>query len=454
MTKYEFPKDFLWGTATAAAQVEGAAYEDGRGPSIWDAFSHMPGRILNGDVPDVACDQYHLYEDDIRRMKEMGIKSYRFSFSWSRILPEGTGKINEAGLDYYRRMITCLRENGIVPNATMYHWDLPLALQIKGGFGNRDVIGWFLEYAEILLDQFGDMVDIWATFNEPVAVYVGHANGFFAPGLKDEKYARQCIHNLLVCHGETVKLFRRKKLENARIGIVVDVWPHKPAHPGRKEEEQMALYGNEIAGYGMFLHPLFLGGYSEILTKYMEENHLTPKTEAGDFETIRQKVDFYGLNFYNGLIARSDEPEEAESGEKQGGNYQDRKDEHPEALWDVLHMLRGKYKIDVPVYLTENGYCSEGEEDRESALNDQARIDYLEKILYWLWRSVRDGIDVRGYYVWSLLDNFEWSAGFSKRYGLYYTDYETQERIPKKSAGWYADVIRNNGIATDKFDGV
>lgn len=452
MTKYEFPENFLWGVATAAAQVEGAAYEDGRGPSIWDAFSHIPGKILNGDLPDVGCDQYHLYEDDVRQMKKLGIKSYRFSFSWSRILPEGTGKVNEAGIDYYRRLISCLKENGIVPNATMYHWDLPYALQIQGGFGNRNIIKWFLEYAEVLLDNFGNDVDIWATFNEPIAVYVGHANGFFAPGLKDEKYARQCIHNLMVCHGETVKLFRGKHLNHAKIGIVVDVWPHKPAHPGRENDEQMALYKNEITGYGMFLHPLFLGGYSEILMKYMQENDLMPQIEKGDYETICQKVDFYGLNFYNGLIDDAEKPEKKRSQDKKGGNFQDRREYHQEALYDVLHMLVEKYKIHVPIYLTENGYCTEGETDLEIILDDQKRIEYIEKILYWLYRAIKDGIDVRGYYVWSLLDNFEWSGGFYKRFGLLYTDYETRKRIPKKSAGWYAKVIADNGIETDKFN--
>ncbi len=444
--KYEFPEDFLWGTATAATQVEGAAFEDGRGPSIWDVFSRIPGKIANGTVPDVTCDQYHLFEKDIEIMKNMGIKSYRFSFSWSRILPEGTGEVNPAGIAYYKRLIACLKKNGIVPNATMYHWDLPYALQIQGGFGNREVVQWFTNYANILLDNFGEDVDIWVTFNEPIAVYVGHAYGFFAPGLKNEKYARQCLHNLLVCHGETVKLFRKKNLEHAKIGIVVDVWPHYPARPGNVEDEGIAFYNNEIAGYGIFLHPLFLHGYSEELLAYMKEKDMTPHICEGDFDTIHECIDFYGLNFYNGIYDDADEIKRKEEIEKAGGNYQNKPEAHPEALYQVLHMLVEKYKVDVPIYITENGLPQDDSPDVEKLLDDQERIDYLEQILTWLYKAMEDGISVKGYYVWSLLDNFEWSAGYTFRYGLHYTDYETLRRIPKKSAGWYRDVIKNHGF--------
>lgn len=444
--KYEFPQDFLWGTATAAAQVEGAAFEDGRGPSIWDVFSRIPGKIGDGSTPDVACDQYHRFEEDIAIMKQMGIKSYRFSFSWSRILPEGTGEVNQAGIDYYKRLIGSLKENGIVPNATMYHWDLPYALQIQGGFGNREMVKWFTDYANILLDNFGQDVDLWVTFNEPIAVYVGHAYGFFAPGLKNEKYARQCLHNLLVCHGETVKLFREKKLQNARIGIVVDVWPHYPARPGNKKDEEMALYNNEIAGYGMFLHPLFLGGYSRELMRYMEEKDMTPRAEEGDFDTIHQRLDFYGLNFYNGIYDNAEPVEVQREADKAGGNFQDKPESHPEAVYQVLHMLVEKYKVDIPIYVTENGLPQEDSADLDGLLEDQERIDYIQQILIWTHKAMEDGIPVKGYYVWSLLDNFEWSAGYSMRYGLNYTDYRTLERIPKKSAGWYRDVIEKHGF--------
>ena len=436
----------MWGVATAAAQIEGAAFEGGRGPSIWDVFSRLPGKIKNDGRPDVACDSYHLYEKDVALMKEMGVKTYRFSFSWPRIIPDGSGEVNPEGIRYYKELIACLKKNGIVPNATMYHWDLPYALQVKGGFGNREIITWFKHYAEVLLDNFGEDVDLWVTFNEPIAVYVGHALGFFAPGLQDEKYARQCLHQLLVCHGEVVRMFRERNLQNAKIGIVVDVWKHYPARAGNEEDEASAVYNNEITGYGMFLHPLFLGGYSGELQKYLKEQDMEPVTEEGDFEIMRRKVDFYGLNFYNGLYDNAEELRAREKAQKEGGNYQDRPESHPEAIRDVLHMLVEKYKVDVPIYITENGLPQDAGEGREKNLDDQERIDYVKDVLSALHETMEDGIQVKGYYMWSLLDNFEWSAGYAARYGLYYTDYQTLERIPKKSAGWYRQVIAENGF--------
>lgn len=448
--RYEFPENFMWGTATAAAQVEGAAFEDGRGASIWDVFSRIPEKIKNGDTPDTACDQYHLYEKDIEIMKNMGLKSYRFSFSWSRILPDGIGKVNQAGIDYYKKMIACLKKNGIVPNATMYHWDLPYALQIQGGFGNREMIEWFKYYAGILFDYFGDEVELWATFNEPIAVYVGHAEGFFAPGLKNEKYARQCIHNLLVCHGEVVKMFRERNLNHSKIGIVVDVWPHYPAHPGNSEDEKLAFYKSQITGYGMFLHPLFLGGYSRELIQYMKENDMMPHIEEGDFEVISQKMDFYGLNFYSGIYDDAQMDKEKENRKKEGGNFQSRRKNYPDAIYKVLHMLKETYKVDIPIYITENGIKSMDDGNKEALINDQERIDYIREILIWLHKAMQEGIDVRGYYVWSLMDNFEWSGGYYIRFGLHYTDYQTQERIPKKSADWYGKVIKDGGFVWPK----
>ena len=440
--KIQFPENFVWGVATAAAQIEGAAFEGGRGASIWDVFSRLPGKIKNGGIPDVCCDSYHNIDRDVAMLKELGVKSYRLSFSWSRILPDDIGPVNEAGLAYYKKLIEALKAAGIMVNATIYHWDLPYTLQVKGGFGNREIIDWYLNYAGILFDNFGQDVDYWVTFNEPIATYVGHAKGFFAPGLTDEKYARQCIHHLLLCHGEAVKLFRSRGLADAKIGIVVDVWKHYPAREGNEKDLAMALENNEIQGYGMFLHPLFLGGYSKELTAYMDRNGLTPKTKEGDMETICQKLDFYGLNFYNGLYDNADEILAA----SEGGNFQNRPELHLEAAYDVLHMLVKDYKIDIPIYITENGLAQDDGPDREALLNDEERIAYVSETLRHVKRAMEDGIDVRGYYLWSLMDNFEWSAGFAARFGLYYTDYEKMEFIPKKSVSWYRDVIRGNGF--------
>lgn len=444
--KYEFPENFLWGVATAAQQIEGGAFEGGRGLSIWDVFSRIPGKIKNGDVPDVACDSYHLYETDVALMKKLGIKTYRFSFSWPRIIPDGTGEVNPEGIAYYKKLIACLKENGIVPNATMYHWDLPYALQLQGGFGNREVIKWFTNYAKVLLDNFGEDIDLWATFNEPIAVYVGYARGIFAPGLKNEKYARQSLHHLLLCHGEVVKMFRERNFSNSKIGIVVDVWKHFPARPGNAEDEAIATLSNEVNGYGMFLNPIFLGKYSDELQKYLAEKDMMPEIKEGDMETINRKLDFYGLNFYNGLYDNADEIRRKEEIKKLGGNYQDRRETHTEAIYDVLHMLVDKYHVDIPIYITENGMEQHASEDVAEILEDQERIDYVKSVLVNLHRAMAEGIDVRGYYLWSLMDNFEWSAGYSARFGIHYMNYETLERIPKKSAEWYAKVIADHGF--------
>lgn len=262
----KFPENFIWGTATAAAQVEGAAYEDGRGMSIWDAFTHRPDLEL--DTPDVACDHYHRWREDVELMRKLGLKCYRFSFSWSRILPEGIGEVNKVGIDFYKNLIVALREAGIKPCATIYHWDLPNALQLMGGFGNRKFIAWYLEYAKVLFENFGDDVDFWITFNEPISVYVGHALGFFAPGLKNEKYTRQCLHNLLVAHGEAVRFFRSYNFKSAKIGITVDMWHHYPDRPESADDNALAELNNETQGYGMFLNPIFLGGYSTLQEIY------------------------------------------------------------------------------------------------------------------------------------------------------------------------------------------
>ena len=441
-----FPKEFLWGVATAAAQIEGAPFEDGRGPSIWDVFSRFPGAIKNGDLPEVCCDSYHRLDRDIAMLKELGVKSYRFSFSWSRILPKGTGEVNQAGIDYYKRLIRALRENGIVPNASIYHWDLPYALQAKGGFGNRDIIQWYAEYANVLFDHFGEDVGIWATFNEPIATYVGYAKGFFAPGLSDEKYARQCLHHLLLCHGEGVRQFRKRHFAHAKIGIVVDVWHHEPAREGNAEDMACAAFNNEIEGYGMFLHPLFLGGYSRELEAYLKAHDWMPSVQEGDFERICQRLDYYGLNFYNGLYDNADELRATAQKKAEGGNYQDRPESHPEAIYQVLFMLRDKYHIHIPIYITENGIAQDGDDPNLDLLDDSERIEYVKAVLTAVHQAMADGIDVRGYYLWSLMDNFEWSAGYAARFGLYCTDFETLDTHPKKSAGWYRDVIAKGGF--------
>lgn len=460
--KYQFPENFQWGVASSAPQIEGAAFEGGKGLSVWDVFARIPGMIADGNVPDVAIDEYHMYETDIALMKQMGIKTCRFSIAWPRVIPDGDGEVNPEGIDYYKRYIKCLKDNGIKVHVTLFHWDLPYMLQIKGGFGNRDIVKWFTNYANIVFDALGEDVDYWTTFNEPIALYVGYGQGAFAPGLKDEKYARQALHHALVCHGETVKLFRTKHYKNSKIGIVIDVWKHYPMRPGNVEDEKLASYNNEVEGYGIFLHALYLGGYSSELMEYMAAKDMIPVIEEGDFDTICEPMDFHAVNFYTGLL---DDHETMAIGQKRiqsggsiksGGNYQNRPDRkmRPEKIYDVLHMLIDTYKIKTPIIISENGFIQMdlGDQPIESFLDDQDRINYLQEVLKYVHKLIEEGLDIRGYYIWSLNDNYEWNAGFMMRYGLIYTDFKTLERIPKKSMQWYSDVIANNGFEDDVLE--
>lgn len=454
--KYQFPENFQWGVAASAAQTEGAAFEGGKGPSVWDMFARIPGMIADGTTPNVACDEYHLYEQDIARMKELGIKTCRFSVAWSRVIPDGDGEVNQEGLDFYKRYVKCLKENGITPHITLFHWDLPYKLQLKGGFGNREVIKWFTNYANVLFDAFGDEVEYWSTFNEPIALYVGYAQGTFAPGLTDEKYARQVLHNALVCHGETVKLFHSKHFKIAKIGVVIDVWKHYPKEPGHPMDEALCTYNNEVEGYGIFMNALYFGEYSQEYMNYLREHDVVPVIEEGDMETISTPMDFHGVNFYTGLI---DDHHVMELGKKRimtaqdikmGGNYQNRpKMKHiPEKIYDVLHMLVDKYKITTPIIITENGTIQMDYGDAPLAyfLNDDDRSEYLQTVLKYVHKAIEEGLDIRGYYIWSLCDNWEWNAGLMMRYGLIHTNFETQERTPKNSFTWYKNVIANNGF--------
>lgn len=443
-----FPKDFLWGVASSAGQVEGAAFECGRSASIWDVYARIPGVVHDGSTPDVSCDEYNRLEEHIAYMKKLGINSYRFSFSWSRILPDGEN-VNTEGIAYYQKLISLLQANHITPVATIYHWDLPYCLQIKGGFGNRDCIKWYLHYAKVLFEQFGNQVGYWATFNEPIAVYVGYALGFFAPGLKDEQYARQALHNLLVCHGEAVKLFRRFNFSKSKIGIVVDVWHHYPLRKDNLNDQALAEFNNETAGYGMFLNPVFLGKYPELLLQYLTAKKIKLDIVDGDMETISQPIDFYGLNFYNAIFDRADERVKLDG--SNGGNFQQSDASVAgkyfyDALYDVLCLLRDKYHLNVPVIITENGYCATDEAvSDDGTVHDEYRIKYIREILKQVSRAVNDGFNIKGYHCWSLFDNWEWSAGYTMKYGLISVDFDTQKYTPKQSFNYYLNVIRTNG---------
>lgn len=439
-----FPKDFIWGVATSATQVEGAVQADGRGMSIWDVFASKKGAIADGSKPDIACDMYHRWPEDIKLMKEMGVDSYRFSFSWSRIFPEGKGAVNQKGVDFYKRMVEDLHKYNIMPNATLYHWDLPYALEEQGGWLNRDVAGWFGDYASFLFHEFGDAIPLWTTVNEPIATYVGYADGIFAPGLNSERFGRQANHHILLAHGEGVQRFRGENLKSAQIGVVVDIWHHHPLRENHPLDISLAELENEKA-YRSFLNPIFKGSYTDALLKYMEERQCMPNIQAHDMKKISEPIDFFGLNCYNRVVDCADPALLKKSRNNAvGGNYMDNGTEYyPRAVYDALHILKEDYNVTVPVYITENGTYNCNEElTVDGRVHDTERIAYVEGFLQWISKALEEGMDIRGYYVWSLMDNWEWCGGYTFRYGLIHNDFQTQKRTFKDSAYWYRDFVR------------
>lgn len=452
MSDFTFPKDFLWGIATSAAQIEGGAFEDGKGANIWDIFSRIPGKIYNGETPDVTCDYYHKYPEQLRMVKELGFNAYRFSFSWARVMPDGFGHVNQKGLDFYKRTVDTMLENGLVPCATLYHWDLPQELEYRGGFLNRDIVKWFGDYAELLFDTFKDTIPLWATVNEPIATYVGYALGGFAPGKKLESFGRQANHNILMCHGEAVRRFRKISAPASKIGIVVDIWHHHPARPENEADIRMAELENEKA-YRSYLYPILQGKYSDALLKYMSENNCMPDIHEGDMELIAQPIDFFGLNCYNRVVDSADPEAARHVIEHAGGNYMDNGAEfYPKAIYDALHILKDDFKLQIPIYITENGTynCSEEivtGEDGTPCVHDSMRVRYYQGFLKWLAKAMAEGIDVRGFFAWTLLDNFEWTAGSSFRFGMVHCDYGAKEYIYKDSAHWFREFLKDPRIA-------
>ncbi len=441
MPLLELPPHFRFGVATSAFQIEGAWNEDGKGPSIWDTFGHTPGKVHN-DIPgDVACDSYHRFQDDIDLMSHLGLDGYRMSLSWARLIPEGVGQSNQAGIDYYDRLIDGLLEAGIEPNVTLYHWDLPQALQDRGGWVNRDVAEWFADYAALAFDAFGDRVGRWATLNEPIALWVGYAAGFFAPGLHDQRGGRQAMHNAMLAHGRGVQAFRSAG-SPGEIGIVLDIWKRQPA-TSSPEDVALANEG-EDDGFRFFLDTLRGGGYSDRIRRRLESEGNMPAILDGDQALIEEPIDYLGLNVYSRVIvnAKTHDPERWAASERQpGGNYLDNGLEYyPRAVFEALEMVRDDYGWTGPVYITENG-MTDGPAAEADPLNDDERIRYVEGFLEWISEAIRHGHDVRGYYLWSLMDNYEWSAGFAAKYGIAALDPLTLDRIPKKSALWYRDLI-------------
>ncbi|MGB3374194.1 MAG: GH1 family beta-glucosidase [Microbacterium sp.] len=444
------PGSFEFGAATSAFQIEGAWDADGKGPSIWDTFGHTPGKV-HLDIPgDVACDHYHRHAEDVELMKWLGLDTYRFSLSWSRILPEGTGRVSQKGLDFYRRLTDDLLDAGITPNATLYHWDLPQALEDRGGWPNRDVAEWFAEYASVAFESLGDRIDRWATVNEPISAWVGYALGAFAPGLHDERAGRQAMHNQMLAHGRAVQAFRAAG-SPGEIGVVLDIWKRQPATDSA-EDLALAAEG-EDDGFRFFLDTLRGGGYSPRLRQRLEVEGTFPEVHEGDQAIIATPVDYLGLNVYARVVVNSKNEGAtgwAESDPPSGGNFLDDGSEfYPRAVYEALQMVRDDYGWSGPIYITENGLPDGPAAPDADPLDDQERIRYVSGFLEWIDRAVAEGSDVRGYYVWSLMDNYEWGTGFSKKYGIVRVDPDTLVRTPKASARWYRDVIAAHHAAHD-----
>ncbi len=432
-----FPPDFVWGVATAAYQVEGAVTADGRGESIWDRFTATPGKILNGDHGRVACDSYHRYPVDVALMRELGVDAYRFSIAWPRILPEGRGRVNTAGLDFYDRLVDELLANGIRPFATLYHWDLPQALEDRGGWPARETVDAFAEYAEVVAGRLGDRVDDWITLNEPwVIAWLGYGTGQDAPGRASESDAVAAGHHVLLAHGRTVEVLRREA-PGAKVGITIDLIPMEPLSDS--EADAAAVRQEDAVRNRWFLDPVLRGEYpAEAMERY---GSLLPQAlQPGDLETISRPIDFLGVNYYRRNVVQADPATGAPTIVDPQGEYTSMGWEvYPGALHSLLVRLHDEYDVP-PVYVTENG-AAFADVRRNGHVDDPERASYLERHLEAVAEAVTDGVPVAGYFVWSLLDNFEWSRGYSQRFGLVYVDFETLERVPKASFGWYRDFI-------------
>jgi beta-glucosidase len=438
----QFKKGFVWGASTASYQIEGAAREDGRGPSIWDTFSHTPGKVANGDTGDVACDHYHRYPEDIALMKRLGISSYRFSTAWPRILPQGKGQVNQAGLDFYDRLVDSLLAAEITPWLCFYHWDLPQALQDLDGWQNRDIASWFTDYAMTVHRQLGDRVKRYATFNEANVISVlGHATGEHAPGLASREATFKTIHHINLSHGKAIMALRDDTKE-LTLGIVNNLGPTVPAS-GSEADKKAAAYADAIWNRS-FPDPQFLGRYPALL-----EEDLAPYLRAEDLATIHQPLDFFGVNHYFPSYTKHDPdavlgysnvpPPEGRPVTGMGWEIS------PQAFYEQLMDIHQRYGS-VPIYVTENGAGYEETVSPDGQINDDYRAAFLEGYLSAMHRAIDAGADVRGYFVWSLLDNFEWAFGYAKRFGLVHIDYATLKRTPKKSFEYYRQVAAANAL--------
>jgi beta-glucosidase len=439
------PADFLWGAATSAYQIEGSSLADSAGPSIWHEFAHTPGRTRNGDTGDVACDHYRRYRDDVILMGEMGLNAYRFSVSWSRVLPEGRGQVNPLGLGFYERLVDALLEQGIQPMLTLYHWDLPAALDRLGGWLNPDSAHWFADYAQILFRALDDRVKLWVTLNEPwVVVDGGYLHGVLAPGQRNVFATPHAAHNLLRAHAAAVQAYRAEG--HHQIGLVVNL---EPKYPATESTEDFAATMRADAYWNrQYLDPVFLGAYPPELAEIF--GPAWPAFPAADLDFIRQPLDFLGVNYYSRQVVRHDPqdwPLQAARVRQPHSTYTSLDWEvYPQGLTDLLEWVAHRYGP-LPLYITENGAAFYDPPHAGGRVDDPLRQRYLRDHLCAALDARHKGVDLRGYFAWSLLDNFEWAHGYSPRFGLVHIDYATQQRTIKASGRFYAEVIRSQGRA-------
>jgi len=437
-----FPDPFLWGVATSAYQIEGAVDADGRGRSIWDTFVRKPGAILHGDTGDIAADHYHRLDDDLDLLAELGVKAYRFSIGWPRVQPDGAGKLNPRGIDFYRRLLEGLAERGVEPMVTLFHWDLPQALDDRGGWLARDTASRFADYCALVLGELGDLARRWITLNEPwCSAFLGYYEGRFAPGHRDYLEACTAVHHLLLAHGLAVEAIRAAA-PLVEVGLTCN---HADIVPASSDDER-AANAADMEENRLFLEPVFLGAYPADAPARFRDEELV---RDGDLALIAARLDFFGVNYYVREVVAAD-PAEPHRGWRRvpaTGDVTSKGDGiAPDGLTSVLERIARDYAPKLPLYVTESGAPFNDYAAPDGRVNDPERIEYLAQHLRAARAAIDAGVDLRGYFVWSLLDNFEWDSGYAMRFGLVYVEYASQRRIPKASAHWYREVIRANRL--------
>ncbi|BER91634.1 GH1 family beta-glucosidase [Atrimonas thermophila] len=436
-----FPKDFVFGVATSSYQIEGAWNEDGKGESIWDRFTHTPGNIQDGTTGDVACDHYHRFEEDVELMEKLGIDAYRFSIAWTRIFPEGKGRINEKGVKFYQQLIEKLKAAGIKPVITLYHWDLPQALQDIGGWESEETVEAFEEYARFLFKNFGKEVFLWITHNEPwVTAFIGNYEGRHAPGKRNFRVALSVSRNLLLAHGRAVRAFRNEK-PKGKIGITLNLSPIYPASGEEKDKKAAQRFDGYLNRW--FLDPLFRGQFPEDMLSWYERKGFSIDPLSQEESTlVAQPLDFLGINYYHRFVIRQGNEPVLEVAEERNP-YNEKCDMgwevYPRGIYEITERITKDYQPSA-IYITENGIATPDILEEET-VEDLRRIVYLRDHLLWVYQAIEAGFPIQGYFVWSLLDNFEWDKGLTKRFGIVYVDYTTLRRFPKKSFFWYQRLI-------------